>query len=196
MSTSSSGVVEKRSWDFPRNQIDSGAAKVIYISRIRLENVRCFPDETVIYLTQPSQDQPSWTLILGDNGTGKTSLLRSIAMGLCDETAASGLLTELPGPFIYHGRDSAVIELELKSDDGTDYRITTKLSKTDSGAEDIEQETNPSRKFPRKDLFACGYGVAFGTIGSEVYEKYRLIDAVYTLFNYAARLQRRCPTGS
>ena len=32
-------------------------------------------------------------------------------------------------------------------------------------------------------------GPRSGTIGSEVYEKYRLIDAVYSLFNYTARLQ-------
>jgi hypothetical protein len=37
-------------------------------------------------------------------------------------------------------------------------------------------------------MFACGYGAEFGTLGSEVYERYRLIDAVYTLFNYDQRL--------
>lgn len=162
---------------------------MLYISRIRLVDVRCFLGETVIDLTPPSQDKPSWTLILGDNGTGKTSLLRSIAMCLCDETGASGLLTELSGPFIHHGRDQAVIELQLKSDEGTDYTITTTFNKTDSATEEVKQETEPANSFPRMKLFACGYGAAFGTMGSEVYEKYRLIDAVYSLFNYTARLQ-------
>ena len=31
--------------------------------------------------------------LVGRNGTGKTTLLRCIAMCLCDETSASGLLT-------------------------------------------------------------------------------------------------------
>lgn len=164
---------------------------MLYISRIRLVDIRCFPGEVVIDLTQPSGDKPSWTLILGDNGTGKTSLLRSIAMCLCDETGASGLLTELPGHFIHHGREEARIELQLCSESPSNptYSITTKFTKTDSGTEDIEQVTTPPSNFPRTDLFACGYGAAFGTIGSEVYEKYRLIDAVYSLFNYTARLQ-------
>jgi len=162
---------------------------VLFITRIRLVDVRCFPGETVIDVPRPSEGKPSWTLILGDNGTGKTSLLRSIAMCLCDETGASGLLTELSGPFIHHGCNQAVIELHLQSDEGTEYTITTVLSKTDSGTEEVKQRTKPSNSFPRTKLFACGYGAAFGTIGSEAYEKYRLIDAVYTLFNYAARLQ-------
>lgn len=162
---------------------------MLYISRIRLVDVKCFPGETVIDLTRPSTGTQSWTLILGDNGTGKTSLLHSIAMCLCDETGASGLLTELTGPFIRHGCDKAVIELQLGSDEGVTYTITTRLSKTDSGNEDLDQTVEPSGTLPRERLFACGYGAAYGTIGAEAYDKYRLLDAVYTLFNYNARLQ-------
>lgn len=162
---------------------------MLYISRIKLVDVKCFPGETVIDLTRPSARTPSWTLILGDNGTGKTSLLHSVAMCLCDETGASGLLTELPGPFIRHGCDKAVIELQLGSDEGTTHTITTRLSKTDSGNENLDQMVEPTGTLPRGRLFACGYGAAFGTIGAEVYDRYRMIDAVYTLFNYSASLQ-------
>ena len=132
-------------------------------------------------------------MLLGDNGTGKTSLLRCIALGLCDETRASGLLTELSGQFIRNrGREKeAQIELELTSEiePRNTYTITTILNKTNSGTEDLSQTIQPENGFLRKDLFACGYGAAFGTIGSEVYEQYSLMDAVYTLFNYEARLQ-------
>ena len=87
---------------------------MFYISRIRLSNIKCF-EEVEINLSQPSQDNASWTLLLGDNGTGKTSLLRSIAMCLCDQTGASGLLTELSGNIIRNGCEKAEIELELVS---------------------------------------------------------------------------------
>ena len=70
---------------------------MLYISRIRLLDIKCFPGTVEIDLSQPTQDNASWTLLLGDNGTGKTSFLRCIAMCLCDETGASGLLTELSG---------------------------------------------------------------------------------------------------
>ena len=164
---------------------------MFYISHIRLVDIKCFPGIVEIDLSQPSQDNPSWTLILGDNGTGKTSLLRSIAMCLCDKTRASGLLTELSGNFIRNGCDEAEIELKLVSDTepNTTYTITTRFHKTDSTTEDLEQTIQPENGFPRAKLLACGYGAAFGTIGSEVFEQYRLIDAVYSLFNYTARLQ-------
>ena len=163
---------------------------MLYISRIRLSNIKCF-EEVEIDLSQPSRDITSWTLLLGDNGMGKTSLLRSIAMCLCDQTGASGLLTELSGNVIRNGCEKAEIELQLVSatEPNETYTITTTFRKTDSSTENVEQKIKPKNGFPRKELFACGYGAAFGTIGSEVYEQYRLIDAVYSLFNYTARLQ-------
>ena len=163
---------------------------MFYISKIRLVNIKCFPGAVEIDLSHPSPDNPSWTLLLGDNGTGKTSLLRCIAMCLGDETGASGLLTELSGNIIRDGCNSAEIELQLVSsyEPTPPYTITTTFHKTDSNTEGLKQTTKPNG-FPRAKLLACGYGAAFGTIGSEVYEKYRLIDAVYSLFNYTARLQ-------
>ncbi len=165
---------------------------MLYISSIRLVDVRCFQGETVIDLVPPSQDQEqaSWTLILGDNGTGKTSLLRAIAMGLCDETGASGLLTEMSGEIIRTGSSEAIIEIKLFSstDPGIAYTITTTFRKNDDGNEDVKQEAE-SNGIPRSQLFACGYGAAVRSVGNEVYEKYRVVDAVYSLFNYDSRLQ-------
>ena len=175
-----------------------GDCEMFYISRIQLTNIKCFPGKVEIELNPPSQDKPSWTLLLGDNGTGKTSFLRCIALCLCDETRAAGLLTELSGNMIRNGCNDAKIKLELTSEIAScpTYTITTelktettKLSKTDSAVENLSQRIEPENGFPREKLFACGYGAAFGTIGSEVYERYRLIDAVYSLFNYNARLQ-------
>ena len=69
------------------------------------------------------------------------------------------------------------------------YTITTTFKKNDSNTEDVDQKIDPEKGFSRAELLACGYGAAFGTIGSEVFDQYRLIDAVYSLFNYTARLQ-------
>ena len=164
---------------------------MFYISHIRLLNIKCFPGNVEIDLSQPSPGNASWTLLLGDNGTGKTSLLRCIAMCLCDETSASGLLTELSGNVVRDGCETAEIELQLvaSSEPNSSYKITTTFYKTDSNTEGLKQTTKPGNGFPRRKLLACGYGAAFGTIGSEVYDRYRLIDAVYSLFNYTARLQ-------
>lgn len=100
----------------------------MYIKRVMLNNVRCF-EELEIDFDQPG----SSVLFLGDNGDGKSTILKSIAMGLCDESSAAALFRELPGEFVRrkHGRkeaktgEEAKIEIDLAGDGGWTYRIVT-----------------------------------------------------------------------
>ncbi len=62
----------------------------MYITKVVLENVRCFDDVT-LNLESEEGETTMWTVLVGDNGNGNTTLLRSIAMGLCDESSATGL---------------------------------------------------------------------------------------------------------
>ena len=66
----------------------------MYITKIELINIRCF-EKLVIDLTN-DDNIVKWITILGDNGTGKSTLLKCIALGLCDFTSAAGLLREIP----------------------------------------------------------------------------------------------------
>jgi predicted ATP-binding protein involved in virulence len=59
------------------------------ITKIALQNIRCFKD-LEINLTN-KDGAKKWLVILGDNGVGKTTLLRSIVLGLCEESSAAGL---------------------------------------------------------------------------------------------------------
>jgi ABC-type molybdenum transport system ATPase subunit/photorepair protein PhrA len=50
-----------------------------YFLSLTLENVRCFgPKQTLNLATKDGKPAP-WTIILGVNGTGKTTLLQSLA---------------------------------------------------------------------------------------------------------------------
>lgn len=52
-----------------------------YIREISLENVRCFGSKQTLYFTQNNQSDGEiamWNVILGNNGTGKTTVLKSI----------------------------------------------------------------------------------------------------------------------
>ena len=82
----------------------------MYIKRIFLKNIRCF-DELEINFDKNGYS----ALILGDNGDGKSTLLKSLAIGLCDESSAAGLHRELPGELVRkHSKHPGIITIELK----------------------------------------------------------------------------------
>jgi len=51
----------------------------IYFRSLQLENVRCFGDSQTLELTDNKGYPAQWTLLLGDNGVGKTTLLQCLA---------------------------------------------------------------------------------------------------------------------
>ena len=58
---------------------DSEMRPAIYFNSIELENVRCFGHKQRLDLADESGKPVQWTLILGDNGVGKTTLLQCLA---------------------------------------------------------------------------------------------------------------------
>ena len=51
----------------------------VYFRSIEVENVLCFKSRQVLDLTDTNGYPAQWTVILGDNGVGKTTLLRCLA---------------------------------------------------------------------------------------------------------------------
>lgn len=50
-----------------------------YITSLEIENVKCFKEKQTLHFTDADGRVYQWNILLGDNGTGKTTLLRSIA---------------------------------------------------------------------------------------------------------------------
>ena len=156
---------------------------MLYVSNIRLENIRCFDNETLSFINHNSRnDIIPWTIVLGDNGTGKSTILRCIAMALSGETSASGLLRELSGELIRKGKESGVIEVTLCNYDGSNEKTSkTTLCRTPRNEEELEQWSDANSK---DDIFLCGYGANRRSIGTPPPDKYSPLEAVFTLFNY------------
>lgn len=51
-----------------------------WLESIELENVRCFRERQVVPFTTSDGKKAQWTLLLGENGTGKSTLLQVCAM--------------------------------------------------------------------------------------------------------------------
>lgn len=171
-----------------------GTVGLLYLSRIKLTNVRCF-ERLDITLGKPDA-QTGLTLVVGDNATGKSTLLRSIAMGLCDEASAAGLLKESDEGYIRRGATKATIAIWLHDSRAPRkrLRITTEVTRKEQKrgifADRVRQQTSPPRgEFPWDDLFVSGYGAGRGVSGSGDVSSYAAIDAVYNMFNYTEGLQ-------
>ena len=161
----------------------------MYITRIHLKNIRCF-EEIEIDLKAES-DVRKWAVILGNNGVGKTTLLRSIAVGLCDRLGAPGLIGDLPGEWVRKGSKDGMgtIEIELK-DPERSRPVTTKLTIQNSdGHETIANFDSTIKGSNDRVIFVCAYGAGRGVMGTRDYPKYRIVDSVYTLFDYESNLQ-------
>ncbi len=159
----------------------------MYVTKIKLEHIRGFSNETLDFTkktTNRNELLPRMrTVILGKNGTCKTTLLRCIAIGLSDEGDASGLITEPVGTLISEGKNDATITIELSPGNGGSKTtvVTTTLSRSEKGEDYIE---NKDWKNKPNQIFLCGYGAGRSSEGSDIKRPYRIIDSVYTLFWY------------
>ncbi len=176
----------------------------MYITKIRLRDVRCFEDMEI----DLSNSQPGTSvLIAGNNGIGKSAILRAIAMGLCDRDSAASLLRELEGNFIRRtarkkggaqGDKQAIIELELRDDNRRPWTVRTTIAEwKELIIERVEQEYSVKEKsadfqhFAQfwDNLFVAGYGAGLRTTGTAKFSDYFAPDALYSLFKYDAPLQ-------
>lgn len=146
--------------------------------RLRLKQIRCLVD----FDLDMSQTASSLAMILGDNSAGKSTILKSIAIGLANESDATALLKELAGSLIRKGSDKATITLELASPEGEKFEIITEITRGSAGEEVVRKKLTPEA-FPWDRIFVCGYGTHRTRSATASRERYEIHPAVRPLFN-------------
>ena len=63
----------------PNGDLDVNGSSAVYFSSLEIENVRCFGGRQVLDLTDDDGRPAQWSLLIGENGTGKTTLLECLA---------------------------------------------------------------------------------------------------------------------
>lgn len=161
----------------------------MHLKSLRIRHLCCFEEILLDFDCPPEEGKVA--VLLGDNGAGKTTILRAIAMGLCDETGASALLRELYGEMnrSQSPDEPASIVIELLSDDGAIGKIETTIARTASGEPEVRQKRCAPNGFPWDDVFLCGYGAVRGGFSSGQIGEYSPVDSTHSLFNYEAQLQ-------
>lgn len=163
------------------------------ISKLKLKNIKCFKDIEISFEDDEGSIK-NWSLFVGDNGYGKTTILRSLAVGLCDQEGASGLLLELHGKYLRRSEKEGTIEIDLKNDKDERFTIRTSIRGDNESvsqelvAQSSRGETSDADSVIER-VFAAAYGAGRSIIGTRSYEQYATVDAVYTLFNYEYTLQ-------
>ena len=161
----------------------------MYVARIYLEHVRSFRKLDLDLTTRSGSKPPTprlRTILIGENGTGKTTLLRAIAVGLADRKDASGLLAEPTGQFVAERRGNATIQIDLRSNQGRGSNTKVKTVIKNEKGQDVLSSKEPETL--ATNYLVCGYGISRANEGPETGRSYRVIDSVYTLFQYEQTL--------
>jgi predicted ATP-binding protein involved in virulence len=169
----------------------------LIISKLEIKNIKCFRDLAIDF---KHQQIDRWTMLLGDNAIGKSTLLKCIALGLCNASDAAALtrISDMNSEFIRAGETQGSITIELQrgklsKNSRKKYTITTTITKDAAGtSEEITQEvkaSSPNEKFPWADIFVCGYGASRSQEADTSHERYKIFEAVQSLFSHEVRLQ-------
>lgn len=161
----------------------------MYIKRIYLKNIRGFSELNLDLALKKSNNKASFlrprmrTVIIGKNGTCKTTLLRCLAIGLTDKGDLPGFLTEDIGRLVAEGKRIGTIEITLASEEKDCEPICIKTSIGNEGGKDFVKDQEGHDPICEQ-MLVCGYGIGRSTEGPESGRPYRIIDSAYSLFNY------------
>lgn len=161
----------------------------MYISHLRLENIRGFRELELDFTGSDGKPRMR-TLVIGKNGTCKTTLLRALALGVCDLADGDALLAEPTGKLVQGS--GGVIELSVTAK-GVRWDLVTGVISADQkevvNRANLKHGTRPT-KWSSDQVFICGYGAGRSSVGSstDAVRKYRVLDSVRSLFTYTKQL--------
>jgi len=181
----------------------------MYVNKIELKNIRGFED-LKFNLARPDGSYAGWTVFTGDNGSGKSSLLKAIAVALTGKDTARALQPSFhrwirEGATDQEGR----IELTIAPEKGADvfsgggktaYKNFPATIILKNAGKETTTEVIDSQKTARRGLwstdahgwFSCGYGPFRRVFGASPEATRLMVGATterfVTMFQEAASL--------
>jgi energy-coupling factor transporter ATP-binding protein EcfA2 len=157
------------------------------LRRLRLRNIRCFEDVEVDF-TDPETGSPvSWAVILGDNSSGKSTMLKAIALALASLKDANALF-ESDSRIEWLRKDAVEGSIEVELDSGP--RRLDIVRESYGERIDLGSVANQPSTLPGEEpMLVCGYGASRRSFGTQSHRGYSVRGAVATLFDPDAPLQ-------
>jgi len=135
----------------------------MFLQSVRLKNIRSIADLRLDFHT-PSGGNRAWTYILGENGTGKSSVLKSIALVMAGGDALYELVGE-PDDWIRLGQRDALILVEFATQTGQQREASLTFQRGERLSEFASRNQNSLRQIDAaiehadRNYFVVGYGV-------------------------------------
>ena len=154
----------------------------MYLTHLALKNIRAFENLELSF--SDSAGKPRMTnVVIGRNGTGKSTLLRCIVLGLANQAQANALRAEdLAAALVGPHRDSAEIEVVVAESDGSN-EITLSTTIEKRGDAEVVVDAHGGA-----DIFVCAYGAGRATAAGQDAGRSSIVETTYTLFNYEQSL--------
>lgn len=147
----------------------------MFLKKLTLSNFKCLSNIELSFDNNNS-DNRKWTLILGENGTGKSNILKSIAL----VTSGSNALGELLGnsdDWIKHNEKRCSIIADLKTKKGEERSISLHFSRGDNLSKIISKNReslhliDEAIENAERNYFVVAYG-ASRRLSNEVFSNY------------------------
>lgn len=136
----------------------------MFLRKLTLKNVRSLAEFEMSFVN-PNEQTRQWTLLLGENGCGKSTVLRAVALLLAGSEALPELLVE-PDSWIRQGQREAVLSAELTTARGELRHIELRLQRGQKIKELFEHnrasldELDRALDHTARNYLTIGYGVS------------------------------------
>jgi predicted ATPase len=102
----------------------------MFLKQVDLTNVRCITSMRIPLLA-PSGVERRWTLLLGENGVGKSTLMRAIGLVLAGSEALAELIGE-PDSWIRYGEDECSVAADIETAEGEPRHVSLHIRRRDT----------------------------------------------------------------
>ena len=136
----------------------------MFLKSIRLNNVKCFSDIALSFESE-NGDIRKWTLLLAENGMGKSTLLKAIALVTGGSDAIADLLTE-PSDWMRYNTQGCEISAVLVTTEGKEHELRLRIEPKDTRSDVILKNEkslgwlDDTLKQNDSDYFVLGFGAS------------------------------------
>ncbi|MFN0052992.1 MAG: AAA family ATPase [Planctomycetales bacterium] len=137
----------------------------MFLRELTIHNLRSIKDLRLAF-ESPDGTTRKWTLILGENGCGKSTVLRAAALLFAGSDALPHLLGHDVDSWIRYGAEEARISAALMTADGESREVTLRLPRGASVSRlfDINKETlaqlDAAISYADRNYLTMGYGAS------------------------------------